>query len=152
MTATTISQTFSKENTYENVIISYNLTYLNFTESARIIINDQLKLWPESKQDYLNTLFEELQLQKNLHTSCLPKYTNCLPSLSKIKRLIYGSLHQVYCVQLDRYLVTRKSWYQKNEIIISKEYWTKTKWCMKYYNLEPIKDTTPVTNPPLQNK
>ncbi|XP_060859844.1 uncharacterized protein LOC132937033 [Metopolophium dirhodum] len=99
MTANSINQTYSKENTYENVIISFHLTFLNFTENGSKIVHEQLMLWPESKQGYLLTLFKELQFQNK-----------------------------------------------------SKEYWTKTKWCMKYYNLQPIEDTTSVTNPPLQNK
>ncbi|XP_060859263.1 uncharacterized protein LOC132936538 isoform X2 [Metopolophium dirhodum] len=91
-----INQTYRKENKYENVIISFHLTFLTFTESSRKIVDEQFMLWPESKQGYLLTLFEELKFQKK-----------------------------------------------------SEEYWTATKWCMKYYNLEPIQDSTSVNNPPL---
>ncbi|XP_060859807.1 uncharacterized protein LOC132936997 isoform X2 [Metopolophium dirhodum] len=78
-----ISQTFTKD-------------FSNSSESTKKTIEEQIKLWPESKQGYFNTLLEVIKLE--------------------------------------------------NE---SKEYWTKTEWCMKYYNLEQIQDSTSVTNPPL---
>ncbi|XP_060882158.1 uncharacterized protein LOC132953842 [Metopolophium dirhodum] len=92
----TITQTYSKDNNYKNIVTSYNLSCYNFAESSNKTIQEKINLWPKWKQGYFNSLLKVLKTQEQ-----------------------------------------------------SKEYWTKTKWCMKYYNLEPIQDTKSVTNPPL---